>query len=238
VRVLGVFLLSLSAFAESSAKQPRILVAASSGEIIPQAKGGGGFQRSFRFRVAPLLDGRWVRQRLAVRGTVFDDDGKRRAVHLDVVEYYRVDRKGRARQIDSHYSQFRKARGGDLKISSTLAYGTLESKKRGDPIMAKTFILRGATNAEGEHVTMRKRTTGEVIPAEKGEKVEFEEEDGALSTRYRYAVSWDTRPGKGSRAEPSGKIGRGTWNVVLPKTKDRTKETAKVAPIPELKKRP
>jgi len=226
----------LAAVAVAADPPTRIRLEASRGEVIPQAKGGGGFQRSFRFFAAPLRDGRWIRQELAVRGTVFDEEGTRATVHLDVVEYYRVDRKGRARQIDSHYSQFREARGGDLSIASKLTYGSLSSIKRGDPIMTKTFILRGATNESGEPVPMRKRTTGEIIPAEGGEKVKFEVEDQALATRYEYAVSWDTRTGVGSRAEPSGNIERGTWKIELPKTKDTTKETPKVEAIPELKR--
>jgi len=216
---------------------PRIRVAATDGEIIPQAKGGGGFQRSFLFRVDPVCEGRWIRQEVAVRGTVFGEDGTREAVHLDVVEYYRVNRKGRAIQADSHYSRFREAHGGDLKISAKLTYGALEPEKLGDPVMGKSFILRGAVDADGKPVTMRKRTTGEVIPAERGEKVAFRKEQGALTSRYAYEVSWDTRSGKGSRAEPSGEIERGTWQVDPPKSDDRTKEKARPRPIPELKRR-
>ena len=236
LRIPAAALLALAAAlaAAKEAKQPHIDVAASRGEIIPQAKGGGGFQRSFRFSAAPVGIGRWIRQELAVRGTVFDEEGTKKSVHLDVVEYYRISRKGRAIQVDSHYSQFREARGGDLTMESKLTYGDLASKRKGDPIMSKSFILRGATDAGGEPVEMRKRTTGEVIPAERGEKVDFTPDGDALTTRYEYQVGWDCRTGVGSRAEPSGKIEQGTWWIDLPPAKGRTRESVRPRPIPEL----
>jgi hypothetical protein len=161
-------LLLLAAVAAPEAPSIRITVAASDGEIIPQSKGGGGFQRTFRFTAEPGEANRWIRQTLEVRGTVFDAEGGSAPAHLDVVEYYRVDSDGRAIQADSHYSQFFDFCGGDLTISSRLEYGTLAPRRIGDPIMTKSFILRGATDAEGEPVTMRKRTTRETIPAERG----------------------------------------------------------------------
>ena len=60
-------------------------------------------------------------------------------------------------------------------IASTLTYGTLAPST--EPILAKSFLLRSATDAEGKPVTMRKRTTREPIPAERGERVEFRPED-------------------------------------------------------------
>jgi hypothetical protein len=231
-------LLCLAALAGLSAPEAppdpvRIEVAASEGEIIPQSKGGGGFQRTFRFTAVRGEANRWIRQTLEVRGTVFDADGKSAPAHLDVVEYYRVDSSGRAIQADSHYSQFWDFCGGDLEISSTLEYGTLVPKKAGDTIVGKSFVLKWARDAEGELVMMRKRTTFEAIPAERGERAEFRPQDGALPTRYGYRVRWDARPGVGPRTKPAGEIDVGTWHVVLPEQTGPTRAATRPAPIPE-----
>ena len=212
----------------------RIGVAASDGEIIPQSKGGGGFQRTFRFTATPGTANHWIRQSLEVRGTVFDAEGKSAPAHLDVVEYYRVDSTGRAIQADSHYSQFWEYCGGDLTITSTLTYGTLVPKKVGDTIVGKSFILRSATDAAGEFVTMRKRTTREAIPAERGERVEFQPAPGSLPTRYTYRVQWDARPGIGSRTQPSGEIEVGTWIIEIPEQTGPTRAVVRPRPIPRL----
>jgi len=211
----------------------RIEVAASKGEIIPQSKGGGGFQRTFRFTAVRGEANRWIRQTLEVRGTVFDALGKSAPAHLDVVEYYRVDSNGRAIQADSHYSQFWDFCGGDLEISSTLEYGTLTPKKPGDTIVGKSFVLKWAKDAKGGLVTMRKRTTLEEVPAERGERAEFRPAEGALPTRYSYRVRWDARPGRGPRTKPAGEIEVGTWHVVVPEDTGPTRAAARPAPIPE-----
>lgn len=210
----------------------RVSVAASEGEIIPQSK-GGGFQRTFRFTATPGESLHWIRQVLAVRGTVFDSEGESQAVHLDIVEYYRVDKSGRTIQCDSHYSQYRDHCGGDLTISSTLTYGALATRKQGDTIIGKTFILRWAKDGDGKLFTMRTRK-GRVIPAEKGERVVFRADTGAIPTRYSYRVQWDARPGRGSRTQPSGVMERGTWLVVLPEQKGPTVAAARPRPIPRL----
>lgn len=224
----GLLLLLLCAVPEI-----RIDVAASEGEIIPQSKGGGGFQRTFRFTATPGEGNHWIRQTLEVRGTVFHADGKEAPAHLDVIEYYRVDSSGRAIQADSHYSQFWDFCGGDLVISSTLDYGTLRPKRPGDPILLKSFILRSANDAEGKAVTMRKRRNREVIPAEGGEHVEFEVDERSIPTRYSYRVRWDARPGSGPRTQPAGEIEAGTWEVVLPEQTGPTRAVERPRPIPK-----
>lgn len=231
---MGMRVASLLLLLVAAAPEIRIGVEASKGEIIPQSKGGGGFQRTFRFTATPGEGNHWIRQTLEVRGTVFDADGTSAPAHLDVVEYYRVDSKGRAIQADSHYSQFWDFCGGDLAISSTLDYGTLEAKRVGDPILAKSFILRSATDAAGEAVTMRKRRNREAIPAEGGEHVQFARDPGSIPTRYSYRVRWDARPGVGPRTEPAGEIDVGTWEVVLPERQGHTRAAARPAPIPRL----
>ena len=224
----------LAEAAAPEAPSIRIEVAASKGEIIPQSKGGGGFQRTFRFTAVPGAANRWIRQTLEVRGTVFDVDGKSAPAHLDVVEYYRVDSSGRAIQDDSHYSQFWDFCGGDLTITSTLEYGALVPKRVGDTTLGKSFVLKWAKDAAGELVTMRKRTTREAIPAERGERVDFREDAKALPTRYEYRVRWDARPGFGPRTEPAGEIETGTWQVVLPAQTGPTRAEAAARPIPRL----
>ena len=224
----------------ASDAQVRITVAATKGEIIPQSRGGGGFQRTFRFTAKPgkaLHSGsHWIRQTLEVRGTVFDAKGNTVRAHLDVIEYYRVDGKGRAIQADSHYSQFEKMAGGDLTIRSTLIYGTLTSIKRGDSIMGKSFILRSCADAAGKFVTMKTRK-GRIIPAEKRERVTFKRHAGSLVTRYEYGVRWDAR----SRTKPSGTMEVGTWLIEVPQSKgtskSKTSEAARPRAIPLLKTR-
>ena len=214
----------------------RIKVAASKGKIIPQSRGGGGFQRTFRFTAVPGEAGRWVMQRLRVRGEVFDGKGNRKTVHLDVVEYYRLNSSGRAVSADTHYSQFWSARGGDLVISSTLTYGRLVARRRGDVIASKSFVLRGALDEDGKPVTMKTRTTPrQVIPAERGKRVTFHVDPGSIPTRYSYGVKWDTRPGVGSRTQPSGEMDVGTWWVVAKKQKGYTVATSSPRPIPRLR---
>lgn len=231
-RLLVALALVSSAWAESD--PVRIDVAASRGEIIPQSKGGGGFQRLLRFTAVPGKVGRWIRQELAVRGTVFDAAGRTRAVHLDIIEYFRVDRKGRTR-LDNHYSQFWSARGGDLMIESRLTYGVLKTRKLGDTIVNKGFILRSCLDAEGKRVTMKTRTLPrQVIPAEYGARVEFEPHAHALPTRYGYRVQWDTRR---SRTQPSGEIEVGTWLVELPPQEGPTQAIARPQPIPRIRRR-
>jgi len=230
---LVVLVLAAAAAPEPPPDPVRIEVEASKGAIIPQSKGGGGFQRTFRFTAVGGAGGRWIRQTLEIRGTVLDADGKSSPAHLDVVEYYRVDSSGRAIQADSHYSQFWDFCGGDLEISSTLEYGTLEPKHLGDTIVGKSFVLKWAKDAHGELVTMRKRTTLEEIPAERGERVEFRAAEGVFPTRYSYRVRWDARPGKGPRTKPAGEIEVGTWHVVLPEQKGPTRAAERQMPIPE-----
>jgi hypothetical protein len=229
---LFLALAALAGVAAPEAPSVRIEVEATAGEVIPQSKGGGGFQRTFRFTAVPGEANRWIRQTLEVRGTVFDAEGKSAPAHLDVVEYYRVDSSGRAIQDDSHYSQFWDFCGGDLTIASTLEYGTLAPKRLGDPVVGKSFVLKWAKDAAGELVTMRKRTTREAIPAERGERAEFHVDPGALPTRYSYRVRWDARPGVGPRTEPAGEIETGTWQVVLPEQAGPTRAEARPQPIP------
>jgi len=242
-RAGGLFLLVALATpqtlgAEEDPPEPvEIHVAASRGEIIPQSRGGGGFQRSFRFTADPAEGNHWIRQVLEVRGTVFDAGGETRAVHLDVIEYYRVDSTGRAIQADSHYNQFWEACGGDLTIGSTLTYGTLEARKLGDPILGKSFILRAATDAAGELVTMRTRTTRRVIPAEHGERVEFHVDRGSIPSTYAYRVQWDARAGSGSRTQPSGDIETGTWKIEYPQRPGPTQAAIRPRPIPRIERR-
>ena len=227
---------SLSSFGGAPATPIRIQVAASKGQVIPQSRGGGGFQRNLRFTALPGRAGGWIRQALEVRGTVFDVNGRTKPVHLDVVEYYRVGRGGAAISPDTHYSQFFAARGGKLVITATLTYGALESKKRGDTIVSKSFVLRGATDENGKHVAMKTRTRPrQVIHAERGKRVAFITDPGSIPTKYTYGVRWDTRPGFGSRTQPSGAIDVGTWWSVLPKQEGHTKASATPRPIPRLK---
>ncbi len=214
-----------------------IAVAATKGQIIPQSRGGGGFQRTFRFTATPGKSGHWIRQLLAVRGTVLDAEGNSTPVHLDVTEYYRVGASGRTIQADSHYSQFWKFCGGDLTIVSTLVYGTLRSIKVGDTILGKSFILRSATDAAGEFVTMETRTTRQEIPAERGERVAFDPDPGAVPTSYRYRVAWDARPGVGPRTQPAGAIEVGTWFMEPPEQTGPTRERPRPRPIPQLETR-
>jgi hypothetical protein len=213
----------------------RIKVAATRGLVIPQTK-GGGFQREFRFTAVPAQANRWILQRLRLRGMVFDIDGNETPVHLDVVEYYRVDSKGRTLQFDSHYCPYRQQRGGDLEISSTLTYGRLVAKKRGDTILSKSFVLKWAKDADGTVVPMRTRK-GQLIPAERGERVEFKHNPGSIPTHYAYSVQWDTRPGHGSRSRPSGSIEVGTWRIQPPKQTGTTVAVSRPKPIPRIKKR-
>ena len=166
--------------------------------------------------------------------SVFNEHGRTKPVHLDVTEYYRVDAKGRAVSADTHYSQFWSARGGDLVVSATLTYGTLEPIKRGDTIVSKSYILRWAKNATGELVTMKTRERPrQVIPAEHGKRVKFHAAAGALQTTYSYRVQWDTR---GSRTKASGEIETGTWTIEAPKQTGPTRAEARARPIPALKK--
>lgn len=218
-------------------QQIRIHVAATRGEIIPQSKGGGGFQRTFRFTAIPGKGNHWIRQVLEVRGTVFDAKGRSTRAHLDVIEYYRVSSSGRTIQGDSHYSQYWDHCGGSLTISSTLTYGMLRPKKRGDTILAKSFILRSAKDAAGRLVTMKTRTTRQVIPAEHGKRAEFQLDVGSIPTHYTYKVRWDVRPGRGSRTRPSGALSVGTWMMEPPKQTGPTVALVRPRPIPTLKKR-
>jgi len=211
----------------------RVHVAASPGRIIPLSRGGGGFQRTFRFRARPGRSGCWIRQVLEVRGTVLDAAGRSSPAHLDVVEYYRVDASGRTIQPDSHHSQYPEHCGGDLTIRSTLTYGTLETAKLGDTIVRKSFILRDAKDATGESVTMRTRK-GWVIPAERGARVAFKRDAGSIPSHYEYRVQWDARPGQGPRTQPSGEMETGTWYVEPPPQTGHTVAVARPQPIPDL----
>jgi hypothetical protein len=215
----------------------RIRVDASRGEITPQSKGGGGFQRTFRFTAVPGEHNHWIRQVLEVRGTVLDAEGDSTPVHLDVIEYYRVDSSGRTIQPDSHYSQYWEFLGGDLTIRSTLTYGTLRSIRRGDTILSRSFILRSASDAAGNRVTMRKRTNRRVIPAEGGRRVEFRKGCGSIATHYAYRVRWDARR---SRTRPSGRIEVGTWWTDAPESSQggHTAALARPRPIPLVKDSP
>jgi len=211
----------------------RIRVAATKGQIIPQSK-GGGFQRTFRFTAIPGKSSHWIRQVLEVRGTVLDAKGRVTPVHLDVIEYYRVDSSGRTIQADSHHSQYRDHCGGALTIRSTLTYGVLVARKRGDTILGKSFILRSAKDAAGKYFTMRTRK-GQTIPAERGRRVEFQLHRGTIPTQYTYGLHWDARPGRGSRSRPSGDIEVGTWKAVAPKQTGPTVAPIRPRPIPRLK---
>ncbi len=216
----------------------RILVAATKGRIIPQSKGGGGFERGFRFTAIPGKSSHWIRQVLEVRGTVFDAKGRSTAAHLDVIEYYRLNSSGRAKR-DTHYSQYWNHCGGTLTISSTLTYGKLLPRKRGDAIVGKSFILRSAKDAAGKYVTMRTRTLPRrPILAERGERVEYQMDGGSIPTRYTYRVHWNACPGSGPRTRPSGKIDVGTWMIEAPKQSGPTVEASRPRPIPRIKKRP
>ena len=220
-----------------AASQPvRIEVAATRGKIIPQSKGGGGFERRLRFTVAPGKAGGWIRQQLAVRGTVFDATGRTKAVHLDIVEYFRCKEKGRTR-LDNHYSQFFSARGGDLRIQARLTFGALTPRKRGDTILSKGFILRSCVDEHGSNVTMKTRTMPrQVIPAEHGERVVFERHARTLVTTYAYGVRWDTRR---SRTKPVGSVDVGTWRIEPEKSADagKTRAAVRARPIPLLRRR-
>ena len=131
--------------------------------------------------------------------------------------------------------------GGALTISSKLEYGTLASKKRGDTILSKSFILGSAKDEKGKLVTMRKRTTRDVIPQERGLKVVFTVQRDSLPTTYTYRVQWDVR----KRTRPSGRIEVGTWKIELPKPREsgkgkekgRTHAQSLSQPIPRLKTR-
>jgi hypothetical protein len=217
---------------DAAALPIRIEVAATKGEIIPQSKGGGGFQRSFQFTAVPGRANRWIMQVLEVRGTVFDAEGRETPAHLDVVEYYRVASSGCAIQLDSHYSQFWDYCGGTLAVTSRLTYGTLQPRREGDRIVGRSFILRSAADATGRSVTMRTRTTRQPITAENGERVEFRPDAASLPTRYTYRVRWDVR---GSRTQPSGGIDAGTWWIEVPEETGPTEARARPRPIPLLK---
>ena len=233
----ALLVLAVSGIVRIDAADPpepiRIQVAATRGQIIPQSK-GGGFQRTFRFTALPGKSNHWIRQALEVRGTVLDAKGTSTPVHLDIVEYYRVNAKGRTIQNDSHYSQYRDHCGGVLTIRSTLTYGTLVARKRGDTILGKSFILASARDAAGKDFTMRTRK-GQVIPAERGKRVVFHLDRGTIPTQYTYGVRWDARPGSGSRARPSGEIDVGTWKAVLPRQTGPTVALVRPRPIPRLR---
>jgi len=213
-----------------------IRVAATRGEIIPRSR-GGGFQRSFLFTAKPGEANHWIRQTLEVRGTVKDREGETEDVHLDIIEYYRVNGRGRLLQYDSHYSVFRNHCAGALTIRSRLVYGELKARKRGDTILGKTFILRSCLDADGEKVTMRTRK-GRLIPAEHGERVTFAPRRGALPSRYEYAVEWDACPGSGPRTQPNGTLERGVWWIERPKPKPAKDETTRTKTVSEAQRRP
>ncbi len=229
--------MAIACVAAARPEPVRIHVAATKGRIIPQSKGGGGFERAFRFTAIRGEGGRWIRQVLEVRGTVFDAKGRSTAAHLDVIEYYRVDSSGRTKR-DSHYSQYWDHCGGTLTISSTLTYGRLLPKKRGDTIVGKSFILRSAKDAAGKYVTMKTRTLPRrAIPAERGERVEFESDAGSPQTRYTYRVRWNACLGSGPRTRPSGTIDVGTYTIEAPAQTGPTVAAARPRPIPRIKKR-
>jgi hypothetical protein len=190
--------------------------------------------RTFRFTAIPGKSNHWIRRVLDVRGTVLDAKGRSTAVHLDVIEYYRVNASGRTIQPDSHHSQYRDHCGGTLTLRSTLTYGTLMPRKRGDTILAKPFILRSAKDAAGKLFTMRIRK-GQTIPAGHGKRVEFHLDRGTVPSQYTYGVHWDARSGSGSRARPSGEIDVGTWKVEAPKQTGPTVALIRPRPIPRLK---
>ncbi len=225
--------LLLTVGAQAAPKSIRIAVSATSGEIIPQSKGGGGFQRSFRFTVAPGPgeSNQWIRQELRVRGTVFDKAGRSTAAHLDVVEYYRVNAKGRMIQPDIHYSQYPRYCGGDLVIKSKLTFGRLRTKKRGDTIVAQSFILKWAKDAASEFVIMKTRDRRRIIASEKGKHVEFEDNDEASASHYEYKVTWNACPGAGPRTKPNGTLEPGKWWVETPKQDGPTQAKEKPRPI-------
>jgi hypothetical protein len=223
------------ATAQEAAPDPILIeIVSSRGSIIPQSKGGGGFQRSFRFHAKPGKANHWIQQVLEVRGTVFDAEGRTKVAHLDVIEYYRVDAKGKAIQADSHYSQYWNHCGGDLTISSTLTYGKLERVKVGDTILSKSFVLRSCLDEKGEPVVMKKRTTKEIIAAEHGKRVRFEVDPGSIPTRYSYRVQWDARD---VRTQPSGTIEVGTYEQVLPEQTGHTRAEVRPEAIPVLGRR-
>ena len=234
-RLLLLFALVGAASAQETAPDTILIeIVSSRGEVIPQSKGGGGFQRSFRFHAKPGKANHWIQQVLEVRGTVFDAEGRTKVAHLDVIEYYRVDSKGKAIQTDSHYSQYWSHCGGDLTISSTLTYGKLERIKVGDTILSKSFILRSCLDEKGEPVVMKKRTTKEVIPAEHGKRVRFVVDPGSIPTRYSYRVQWDARD---VRTKPSGTIEVGTFEHVLPEQSGHTRAEARPEEIPVVRRR-
>ena len=235
LRLALVPILLGAALAQEAPPDPILIeIKSSRGEIIPQSKGGGGFQRSFRFHAKPGKANHWIQQVLEVRGTVFDAEGGSKVAHLDVIEYYKLEASGRAIQTDSHYSQYWNHCGGDLTITATLTYGQLERIKRGDTILSKSFILRSALDENGEHVVMRKRTTKDVIPAEKGKRVRFVVDPGSIPTRYSYRVRWDSRDG--GRTKPSGTIDVGTFEHLLPEQTGHTRAEVRPEAIPVVRR--
>jgi hypothetical protein len=222
----------LAALAVAQSGPVTIRVAASAGEVIPRAKGGGGFQRTLRFTAHGGEALHWIRQDLQVRGSVTDDKDVTKVVHLDVTEYYRLGKNGRAVSPDTHYSQYWDYRDGDLTISAKLIYGMLKSIKRGDTITGKSFVLRSATNAAGKKVTMKTRTMPRrVIPAEHGKRATFERAPGAPATHYRYRVRWDGH----RRTKASGEVETGTWWVEVPEQTGPTRAAERRLPIPPLR---
>jgi len=213
----------------------RIRVAGTKGELIPRSKGGPGYQRTFRFTATPAKSSHWIRQQLALRGTLVDVKGRTARAHLDVIEYYRVDASGRTLQPDSHRRKYPRHCSGTLTVTATLTYGTLVPKKRGDAIVGKSFILRSATNAAGKSVTMRKVTTGEIIPAEHGKRVVFHVDPGSIPTRYVYRPHWDACPGPGGKTELTGGIDAGTYKIEEPHQSGHTVAIVRPRPIPRLK---
>ncbi|MHC4957922.1 MAG: hypothetical protein ACYTGN_06060 [Planctomycetota bacterium] len=227
-----VLLLLFAALAAAQFPSVTIRVAASAGQVIPRAKGGGGFQRTLRFTATGGEALHWIRQELQVRGSVTDDKGVSKAVHLDVIEYYRLGKHGRAVSPDSHYSQYWDYRDGDLMITATLTYGMLTSLKRGDTITSKSYVQRSSTNATGKRVVMKTRTMPRrVIPAEHGQRAAFARADGSLATHYRYRVHWDGR----RRTKASGAVETGTWWVEVPEQTGPTRARERRQPIPELR---
>jgi hypothetical protein len=107
-------------------------------------------------------------------------------------------------------------------------------KRLGDTILQRSFVLRSATDAKGEEVTMRKRRNREVIPAEGGEHVDFRQDPGSIPTRYSYHVRWDARPGVGPRTQPAGEIEVGTFEVEIPEQTGHTQAIVRPSPIPRL----
>lgn len=239
VRLLTlVLLLAASANPQSAPKSIRIQVFASHGEIIPQSKGGGGFQRRFRLEVVPGPgeSNHWIKQELKVRGTVFNKAGQPTRAHLDVVEYYRVNAKGRMIQPDIHYSQYPRYCAGDLVIRSKLTFGRLKTKKRGDTIVAQSFILKWAKDATGEFVIMKTRDRLRIIASEKGKRVEFESNENASASHYEYKVTWNACPGAGPRTKASGTLEPGTWWIETPEQTGSTRVANKPRPIEKPKR--